>query len=233
MRRSDVRVVAVSSFTAGALARKCRAGILPPGLSRDWFRILVEAADQPREKTPAVRIMTAFRLAEWQGKGLPELIDAIVALRRTEVRLVICGSGAPPEQLQNLVRRHSFCRLLPGLTDRELALQLAGADLFVLATRTRPGRDPSGEGFGMVLLEAQVAGTPVIGPAHGGSHDAYVEGVTGATPVDETSEGLAVTVEHLLRDRQQLAHMGDQAARWARESFGPESYARLAVMRLL
>ena len=37
MRRDDVRVVAASTFTAGALAEICRAAILPPGLSQDWF----------------------------------------------------------------------------------------------------------------------------------------------------------------------------------------------------
>ena len=82
-------------------------------------------------------------------------------------------------------------RSRPGLSDRELARQLAGADLFVLATRSRGGRHTSGEGFGLVLLEAQVAGTPVVAPAHGGSHDAYIEGITGLAPMDETAGSLA------------------------------------------
>jgi hypothetical protein len=37
-----------------------------------------------------------------------------------------------------------------------------------------------------VLIEAQVAGTPVIVPAYGGSSSAYVEGMTGAAPTDES-----------------------------------------------
>ncbi len=37
MRRSDVRVVAASSFTAGALAPLCQASVLHPGVSADWY----------------------------------------------------------------------------------------------------------------------------------------------------------------------------------------------------
>ena len=43
MTRSKVRVVAISSFTAGALGRNFNSAILPPGLSREWFDTLVRA----------------------------------------------------------------------------------------------------------------------------------------------------------------------------------------------
>ena len=190
MRRRDVRLVAVSSFTAGALFSSGRATILPPGLSRTWFGELVGAADRVRAAAdgvarPGLEVMTAFRLGEWRDKGLPQLTAAISALGRSGIRLTVCGSGAPPADLLAHVRRYPWCALRPGLTDAELAAQFARADLFVLATRTRPGRRPCGEGFGLVLLEAQVAGTAVVGPAHGGSPDAYLDGVTGATPGDE------------------------------------------------
>ena len=122
---------------------------------------------------------------------------------------------------------------MPGLTDQDLARQFASADLFVLATRTRPGRQPSGEGFGLVLLEAQVAGTPVVAPAYGGSHDAYIHGVTGDAPIDETASALGDVLDRLLRDPDQLARMSKHAAEWARECFAPDRYAALAVDRLL
>ena len=44
MRRADVRAVAISNFTAGALLRDCRATVLPPALSREWFDTLAAAA---------------------------------------------------------------------------------------------------------------------------------------------------------------------------------------------
>lgn len=232
MRRPGVRVVAVSSYTGGALAANCRATILPPALSNDWFRMLIDASTA-LERSPGINIVTAFRLSDWRDKGLPQLLEAVAALDRTDVRVTVCGSGKPSPNLLRLVGEHRRCTLRAGLTDRQLARQLADADLFVLATRTRPGRQASGEGFGLVLLEAQVAGTPVVGPAHGGSRDAYVDQITGLTPMDETAGSLAKTLDEVLKDPVRLAHMAKRAGEWARETFSPTRYASRAVDALL
>ena len=161
MRTAMVRVVAISSFTAGALASECRATILQPSLSREWFDTLVKASADSPAGNMETHIVTAFRLTHWRDKGLPELLAAVSALNRTDIRVTVCGSGEVSPELQRLIRQHPYCELRPGCTDRELADQFADADLFVLATRTRGGRISSGEGFGLVLLEAQVTGTPV------------------------------------------------------------------------
>jgi phosphatidyl-myo-inositol dimannoside synthase len=238
MRRHDVRLVAASSFTAGALLPHGLATILPPGLSRAWFGELARAADREAAATDAMEraglgVMTAFRLAEWRDKGLPQLTAALAALGRGDVRLTVCGSGAPPADLVAHVRRYPWCTLCPGLTDAELAARFAQASLVVLATRTRPGRRPSGEGFGLVLLEAQVAGTAVVGPAHGGSPAAYLDGVTGETPRDESVPALAQVLHGLLATPARLSQMGARGAQWARARFDPDRYAALAVERLL
>jgi glycosyltransferase involved in cell wall biosynthesis len=238
MRRPDVRIVAVSSFTAGAVLHRGRATILPPGLSRAWFRQLVNAADRPAVATDGAQrayldVMTAFRLSDWRDKGLPQLVAALASLGQADIQLTVCGSGTPPSDLLAHVRRYPWCTLRSGLADADLAAQFARSDLFVLATRTRLGRRPCGEGFGLVLLEAQVAGTAVVGPAHGGSPDAYLEGVTGTTPTDESAASLAELLGELARRPARLAAMGRQGAAWARERFAPDRYAALALDRLL
>jgi glycosyltransferase involved in cell wall biosynthesis len=237
MRRRDMRIVAVSSFTAGALFPGPQATILPPGLSAAWYGTLVSAASQVSAASPGPRagleLTTAFRLDDWRDKGLPELLAAVAALRRADVRLTVCGSGTPPPELLEQAARYPWCVLRQNLTDTELAAQLAASDLFVLATRTRSGRGPSGEGFGLVLLEAQVAGTAVVGPARGGSPDAYLDGVTGATPRDESAAALAGLLSALVRRPERLSAMGARGAAWARERFAPNRYAALAVDRLL
>jgi phosphatidyl-myo-inositol dimannoside synthase len=233
MRRRPVRVVAVSSFTSGAVAAVRPATILPPGLSQKWFNMLVSTGANARVERSGVHLMTAFRLADWRDKGLPELLQAVAALGRSDARLTICGTGEVPTELLRLVGKHQNCSLMPNLTDEDLARQFASADLFVLATRTRPGRQPSGEGFGLVLLEAQVTGTPVVAPAYGGSHDAYIHGVTGDAPIDETTSALGDVLLRLLHDPDHLARMSKHAAEWARERFAPDRYAALAVDRLL
>ncbi|MGP0028090.1 MAG: glycosyltransferase family 4 protein [Streptosporangiaceae bacterium] len=233
MRVPGVRVVAVSSFTAGALARHCQATVLRPGLSREWFDLLVKASAGIPVQDGETHLVTTFRLGQWRGKGLPELLAAVTALDRDDIRVTVCGSGRPPPALELLLHQHPCCTLRPGCTDRELADLLASADLFVLATRTRGGHDTSGEGFGLVLLEAQVAGTPVVAPAYGGSHEAYLDRVTGFAPTDESAGQLEKVLREVLGDPDRLAAMGRRAADWARECFAPEEYASAAVERLL
>jgi phosphatidyl-myo-inositol dimannoside synthase len=233
MRGAGVRMVTVSNFTAGVLMRDCLATVLPPALSREWFETLTAAGSNKPSHGPVTRLATAFRLAQWRTKGFRQLVEAVAALGRPDIRLTICGSGKPPPDLLRIVSEYSWCVLRPGLSDDDLARELAAADLFVLATQTRSGHGAAGEGFGLVLLEAQVAGTPVIAPAYGGSREAYVEGITGVAPADGSAEALARTLHGMLKDPAQLARMGRHAAQWSRQAFGPEQYAQLAVRRLL
>src|SRR5260370_31287799 len=114
MRGAGVRVVAVSSFTAGALMRDCLATVLPPTLSREWFDTLAAAAAGRPGRGPQIRLATAFRLAEWRTKGLPQLVEAVTALGRPDVCLTICGSGNPPADFLHLVLAHSWCVARPG-----------------------------------------------------------------------------------------------------------------------
>jgi len=146
---------------------------------------------------------------------------------------VVCGTGEPPLELRRTLERHSFCSLRVGLSDFELARQFAAAKLFVLATRMRRGRRASGEGYGMVLQEAQLAGVPVVAPAYGGSHEAFVDGLTGAAPVDESVGALGKTLAGLLGNAKTLDQMSRKAAEVADQRLNPRRYARLVVDRLL
>jgi glycosyltransferase involved in cell wall biosynthesis len=233
MRRANVRMVAVSNFTSGAILRDCCATVLPPSLSREWFDTLTAAAASTQAHGQGIGLVSAFRLTEWRGKGLPQVVAAVAALGRPDVSLTVCGSGDPPEGLLRLVSEYPWCTLRTGLSDGDLAHELAAADLFVLATQTRSGRRAVGEGFGLVLIEAQAAGTPVIAPAYGGSREAFIEGVTGVAPPDESAAALTRTLQGLLFDPVRLAGMGRHAARWTHQAFTPERYAPLAVQRLL
>jgi len=67
----------------------------------------------------------------------------------------------------------------------------------------------------------------------GRSHDAFVEGVTGVAPADESAGTLARVLGELLSDPHRLEEMGRQAGEWARNSFAPDVYASRAVAKLL
>jgi glycosyltransferase involved in cell wall biosynthesis len=232
IRRPDVHVVTCSNFSAGALATTAQASVLNPGVSPAWFDALVTASTLPRPPSNHVNLVTAFRLGDWRDKGLATLLEAIRLLDDERIRLTVCGTGSIQPELAAAVAPHPWCVIAANLTDEELAAQFGRADVFVLATRTRFGRRASGEGFGLVLLEAQLAGTPVIAPAYGGGGDAFQPGLTGLAPVDESAESLAAVLAHLLDDERRTG-MGRAAALWARARFEPAAHSAQVIATLL
>ncbi len=231
--RPDVRAVAVSNFSAGVLARTCPANVLPPGVSAEWYRTLVSAADRRIRTDGLLNVVTAFRLSQWREKGLHAVLHAVGRSVGRGVRLTVCGHGPAPKQLLDTVSCYPWCRIAPDLSDEAMAEQLAGADVFILGTRTRRGGNHCGEGFGLVLLEAQLAGTPVIAPAFGGSGDAFQPGITGVAPIDESAPALAAALDSLLEDGPRRTEMASAAAIWSRARFDPAGYSRRAVQVLL
>ena len=69
----------------------------------------------------------------------------------------------------------------------------------------------------------------MIAPAYGGSHEPYVEGVTGTAPADESAQALTRIMHDLLKDPARLEWMGGHAAQWSRQAFESERYPHLAV----
>ncbi|WP_349305898.1 glycosyltransferase [Pseudofrankia sp. DC12] len=259
-RRPALYPLTISSYNAGALAELGVAPVLRPGLAAAWRATLLAAgaraarANETRQTqtqpTTAPQgatahatvaqpqpptLLTVFSLADanWAGKGLPELIAALPSVRRAvgPVRLLVAGRGPAPDGLRRAVGAVPDAELVESPDDAALAALYASADLFVLCTRTHPGR--SGEGYGIVLTEAQLAGCPVVGPVSGGARDAYLDGVTGATPADESPEALAAVLAGLLADRAHLARMRRRAAEWARMATEPAEHTRAVFSAVL
>ncbi|WP_157490992.1 MULTISPECIES: glycosyltransferase family 4 protein [Protofrankia] len=233
-RLARARPLTVSSFSAGALLPLGVPVVLPPGIDPRWRQTLEET---PRlagvDGQPVV--LSVFRLSEWRQKGLPELAKAIQQVRRGlgAVRLVVAGQGPAPSDLIHFLDRFDDAELRVSPSDAELAKLYAAADLFALCTRTSVRPPCSGEGFGIVLAEAQLAGCPVVAPFSGGSADAYVARVTGWSPTDESAEALAAVVLQLLSDRDCLAEAGERAQEWARTVTDPDAYAEQTCRILL
>jgi len=75
-----------------------------------------------------------------------------------------------------------------------------------MPSRDVPGEPP--EGFGLVYLEANAAGKPVIATRTGGVAEAVVHGATGLLVETEDLEGLVTAAVRLLRDTDLSAQMG-------------------------
>lgn len=229
LRKSGMGLVAVSSFSAGAALRLGQPILLPPSLTPERYRAF-RAVGGERTGPPSspFRILSVFRMSAATGKGASVLLQAgdILRSKRNDFTLTLAGLGEPDEGVaRSAGERADWADVVVSPSLDALAKLYAESDLFVLATRTRAGRGhPSGEGFGIVLVEAQLAGLAVVPPASGGSADAFLPGVTGVRPADESAEALATTIESLLGDPTTLATLGRNGHEWAAERFSPERY---------
>jgi phosphatidylinositol alpha-1,6-mannosyltransferase len=105
----------------------------------------------------------------------------------------------------------------PGkVSDEELKRWYELADVFVL-----PGIPIAGdiEGFGIVLLEANLYQTPVVATRIGGVPDAVVDGVTGRLVEPENWSAIRDAIAELLQDEELRQKMGEAGCQRAQQVF--------------
>jgi phosphatidyl-myo-inositol dimannoside synthase len=143
---------------------------------------------------PAERYKGADTLISALPRILPAVPDAV---------LVLVGDGQDRPRLEQLAREQGTedqTHFLSGLTQDELFACYAHCDVFALPS--------SGEGFGLVFLEAMAHGKPVIGGAHGGIPDVIEDNVSGLLVPHGDVARLSGALESLLGDPERANRMG-------------------------
>jgi phosphatidylinositol alpha-1,6-mannosyltransferase len=108
---------------------------------------------------------------------------------------------------------------LGAVSDQEIMDCYRECDIFVMSNRA-VGKDC--EGFGIVFLEAQAHGIPVIAGANGGTGDAMVHGVTGLRVDCQDSENpvhLTNAIERLVSSPEMRRSMGIGGREFVTENF--------------
>lgn len=206
-------VVCVSRFTRAALTdlmgtAPSKITVLPNGVDTERFRVRAPAPDAAARYCVANRrvLLSVGRLVP--RKGMDHLVQAMEIVTRThpEVHLLIAGEGALRATLAELIDTRGLgasVTLLGAVTDEALAELYALADIFALPNRQMPDGDT--EGFGLVFLEANACGKPVIAGRVGGATDAVVDGVNGLT-VDGADVGAIAAAIIRLVEHPALCH---------------------------
>ncbi|MGC4787116.1 D-inositol-3-phosphate glycosyltransferase [Micromonospora sp. DT178] len=209
-------------------ADPARVAVVEPGVDLDRFRpapgnrdrVVVEA--RRRLGLPATGYVVAF-VGRIQPLKAPDvLIRAVAALRERdpvladEVTVVICG-GPSGSGLDRPTALMELAGTL-GVTDRVCFLPpQTGDDLPALYRAADLVAVPSyNESFGLVALEAQACGTPVVAAAVGGLVTAVRDQVSGVLIDGHDPADWARTLGRLLPDRLHRADLARGAARHAR-----------------
>ncbi len=207
-----------------------RVRVLHPGVDTARFVPAPRDPDARRRLGWGDRpvVLTVGRLQK--RKGHDHLIRALHAVRRAipDVLYAVVGDGEERGSLQALAAREGLgehVQFAGEVADEELIRRYQQCDLFALPNR-EVGRDI--EGFGMVLLEAQACGKPVIAGASGGTAETMDIPATGRVVDCGTPDDLAALVAELLADRDRLRAMGEAARAWACARFDWGELARQA-----
>src|SRR4030095_8235244 len=95
------------------------------------------------------------------------------------------------------------------INDEDLPELYNLSDVFAMISRARLEHSDV-EGFGLVFLEANACGKPVVGGSSGGVPDAVVDGVTGLLVDPHDVQGVAGALEKLLNDEELRKRRGEE-----------------------
>ncbi len=200
----------------GAPPSKVR--IVPHGVDRSRFHPGDQAAARARLGVTRRHVLAFVgRLQPLKAPDVAVRALALLRRRRPELDVELLVVGGPsgngveePGRWAALARREGVAdrvRFLPPQPHDQLATVYQAADLLLVPSRS--------ESFGLVSLEAQACGTPVVAARVGGLGHAIGDGTTGVLLADHDPEHWAAPVAELLASPRRLAAMGLAAARFA------------------
>ena len=213
--RDAERIVAISDAVRGFLER---AGHDAAKLTTIHYG-LDDLPAAPSSPTPAEAgipaeaplALAVGRLIE--QKDHPTLLRAFARVRdeHPDARLAILGSGPLEAETRGLAAslRLADAVTLPGRT--EIRDWLERADVFVHTSRW--------EGFGIVLLEAMLAGLPVVATRVSAVPEVVAEGETGTLVEAGDVEAVARELAGLLGDPERRRRLGEAGRARARIEF--------------
>jgi phosphatidylinositol alpha-1,6-mannosyltransferase len=151
-------------------------------------------------------------------KGQDVLIRALPSVQRRipDTALLLVGGGPSRQSLLRLARDCGVERdvvLTGSVPWQELPAHYAAGDVFAMPCRTRR-RGLEVEGLGIVYLEANATGLPVVAGDSGGAPDAVIEGETGYVVDGRSVATVAQRLIRLLADEGLRRRMGEAGRCW-------------------
>lgn len=194
------------------LGRRERVSVIPTGIDVAGIRAVrpVDVRELAGWPADAIVVASLGRLAA--EKSPMTVLDAMALAfaHVPELRLLMIGGGPQEEALRRRARQADMAgrvHLTGGLPRPEALAHLAGADLFVFASRT--------ETQGLVLAEALAAGLPSIALDGPGVRDSVRDGIDGrivaADPTGERAERLAQVIEGMAAQTAEWEAMAERA----------------------
>ncbi|MFF1571178.1 glycosyltransferase family 4 protein [Leifsonia sp. NPDC058292] len=211
-------------FTIGRQAREqfARMGIDANRIAP--FGYAVDDHDSPESASDRVELVFAGDLTEWKNPDL--IVDALRGLTADEWRLTMIGDGPLRQTLETSVNASELrgrVRFVGKIAHDETRDLIAGSDALILPSTY--------DGWGAVVGEALMSGTPALVSDAAGASDLVVGALQGAVFGSRDAAGLrnaltSRTSEKLsAKARAELKH-------WAAKAISADAFAAYMLSRL-
>ena len=159
-------------------------------------------------------LLTVSRLAKY--KGIQRVIEAMprVLAKIPDARYVVVGDGDYRDELISLAKAspaRDSITFTGAVTDSEKFAHYNRCSVFVMPSEQ--------EGFGIVFLEANAIGKPVIGGDVMGVPEAIIDGETGLLVDPHDVDAIAEGVIHLLLNPDEARRLGENGRRRVESEF--------------
>ena len=231
--RSADAVVAANTFAYERVAAICgsteRLSLITPGVDTtnfypgerpEWVARKYDLGTSPV-------IVTVGRLVKKKGhetvlRSLPAVLEQI-----PDAKYLIVGGGPEEARLKRMTEELGLqraVRFTGDISHHALGDFYRAGDIFCMINQ----RDASGdiESFGMVFIEANACGKPVIAGRSGGTAESVVNGQTGLLCEPGNHAGLSEILLLLLSNQELRRRMGSTGLERARKEFDWDARAR-------
>lgn len=133
---------------------------------------------------------------------------AVRVFNRLGVPLIIVGDGSEKLKLRLMARGN--IKFVGEVSDKKLIEYYQGAKALIV---------PQEEDFGIVAVEAQSLGVPVIAYGRGGSVDTVLDGKTGTLFPKQTVDSMAAAVAQFEKTEYNRSLLFENAKRFSKENF--------------
>lgn len=151
-------------------------------------------------------------------KGVDKVIEVLPEITKKFPNLiyVVAGAGEDEKFLKKLAKNQKNIVFLNEISEEEKWGWLEVCDIFIQPTREEDGNF---DGFGIVYLEANLAGKPVIAGDSGGVGDAVENGLNGLLVDPNDKEDIKNAIIKLIEDKKMRQKIGEQGKKRAQKEF--------------
>jgi phosphatidylinositol alpha-1,6-mannosyltransferase len=230
LKRSD-KIICANSRVAEILKQAVsgledKVRVVNPGvdISSQLNEDLVNQLRNEYKLNSTFSLLSIGRLVE--RKGFDRVIEALAKLEGENIKYFIIGQGQDEFRLKQIVKDFKQDKrviFLGSVSEEEKLAWLHASDTFIMPSR-QIGADY--EGFGIVYLEANQAGLPVIAGRSGGVADAVVDNVNGLMLNPENIAEISLAIAKLIKDKDLRFKLAENGKKRVREEFSWKKQAK-------